>query len=309
MTKILFPPEKELFYSRKDPNDIRLGDIVRYKERDYSDCKVVLVGCPQDVGVERNMGRVGAKHAPREIRKALYKYPVSKSHEDLLLFDAGDLNVNGELEEVHERLMEVVKHFLKDHKKVIVLGGGNDISYADCRALSESTKNRNILAFNVDRHLDVRAQERRNSGTPYRQLLEEKFVEPANFHEVGINSYSNSPIYTKYLLKLGVNIHYLGDLREFGIKDKINQILEESETRSIFWGFDMDVVRAVEAPGVSDPSPMGFTARGVCEIADCAAADPRTRIIEITEVNPEYDKDGITAKLAANIIMRALANS
>ena len=52
---------------------------------------------------------------------------------------------------------------------------------------------------------------------------------------------------------------------------------------------------------------MGLTAREVCEIADVAASDPRTRIIEITEVNPDYDRDGITSKLAANIIVRALA--
>lgn len=76
-----------------------------------------------------------------------------------------------------------------------------------------------------------------------------------------------------------------------------------------FFGFDLDVVRAVEAPGMSDPSPMGLTAREVCEIADMAAADPRTRIIEVTDVNPDYDQDGITCKLAANIVMRAPARS
>jgi len=57
----------------------------------------------------------------------------------------------------------------------------------------------------------------------------------------------------------------------------------------IFFGFDLDVVRSMEAPGVSDPGPMGFSAREVCEIADVAASDPRTRIIEITEVCPEFD--------------------
>ena len=67
------------------------------------------------------------------------------------------------------------------------------------------------------------------------------------------------------------------------------------------------MVHAAEAPGVSDPSPMGLTAKEVCEIADVAARDPRTRILEISEVNPAFDRDGITAKLAANIIMRALA--
>ncbi len=30
-------------------------------------------------------------------------------------------------------------------------------------------------------------------------------------------------------------------------------------------------------------------------------------MIELTEVHPKFDRDGVTAKLAANIIMRALA--
>jgi arginase family enzyme len=29
--------------------------------------------------------------------------------------------------------------------------------------------------------------------------------------------------------------------------------------------------------------------------------------VEISEVNPVYDRDGITAKLAANLVLRALA--
>ena len=36
----------------------------------------------------------------------------------------------------------------------------------------------------------------------------------------------------------------------------------------------MDVVAAAEAPGVSDPSPMGLTAKEVCEIADVGGARP-----------------------------------
>ena len=87
----------------------------------------------------------------------------------------------------------------------------------------------------------------------------------------------------------------------------MREIIAASGAEGIFFGFDLDVVAAAEAPGVSDPSPMGLTAKEVCEIADAAARDPRTRVVEISEVNPVYDRDGITAKLAANIVMRALA--
>ncbi len=301
----LNPVSKKIFTSRADPNDIRFGDIIFSDQNNYMDANIMIIGCPQDKGVKRNKGRVGARQAPAEIRRALYRYPVSKSHAHLQILDLGDVSLDGKLEDIHARLYRVVLQLVRDGKIVVILGGGNDISYPDCQALS--TVMEQPLVFNIDRHLDVRADEVRNSGTPYRQLLEEEHIDPGMFHEVGINTFANSQKYIDYIEQKGVNIHYLGEIREKGIKRTIQAVVKNSEADSIFWGFDLDVVRASDAPGVSDPSPMGFTSRQVCEIADVAASDDRTRIIEIAEVNPKYDLDGITSKLAANIIVRALA--
>lgn len=303
----LIGTEEGLFYSRHDPNDVRFGDIALRDRESYKRCEVVVVGCPQDEGVRRNGGRVGARHAPVEIRKALYRYAVSEAHEHLRLFDAGDVRLSRRLENTHDRLKGVVQCFLADGKKVVVLGGGNDISYPDGCALSAVVEN--PLVFNIDRHLDVRADTPRNSGTPYRQLLDEGKVKPELFHEVGINSFNNSRTYMEWVEKTGAHIHLLGDLRRDGVGATVRGFVEKSHADGIFFGFDLDVVHAAEAPGVSDPSPMGLTAMEVCEIADVAAAEARTRLIEISEVNPTYDLSGITAKLAANIIVRALAQS
>jgi len=296
---------KEIFFSRNDPNDIRLGDIVKSNYSDYANANEIVIGCPQDEGVRRNKGRSGASFAPTEIRKALYRYPVTDSHNHLKPFDLGNIKIENTLEEIHDVLFNVVRKIIQDGKKAIILGGGNDISYPDCAALC-SVENR-VLTFNIDRHLDIRSDEQINSGTPYRRLLDEGIITPELFHEVGINSFSNSPRYIKCAEELGVHIHYLGELREKGVGTSIQSITQSTNVDAIFWGFDMDVVRSVEAPGVSDPNPMGLTARQVCEIADVVSKDSRTKIIEITEVNPHYDTNGITSKLAANIIIRALA--
>ena len=303
--KRLDPVDEGLLYSRKDPNDTRLGDVVLRDQALYPQASVVVVGCPQDVGVRRNGGRIGARHAPAEIRRALYRYAVSEAHEHLRLFDAGDVTIGETLEITHDTLREVVRSFLADGKAVVVLGGGNDISYPDCSALASLAKD--VLVVNVDRHLDVRADQPRNSGTAYRQLLEEGRIRAELFHEVGTNSFANSQTYRRYVEERGAHIHYLGDLREAGVGATVRGIVQRSRADAIFWGFDLDVVHAAEAPGVSDPSPMGLTAREVCEIADVAAGEERTRIIEVTEVNPTHDIGGITSKLAANIIVRALA--
>ena len=300
----IIPVSDDVFYRRNDPYDVRLGDVAFANRDKYGDTNVVLIGCPQDIGVVRNKGRAGAADGPDEIRKELYKYPVSKSHQHIKLVDLGNIDVSGELEETHSRLQEVVTHLLKDGKTIVVLGGGNDISFPDGCAIAKSSEN--PLVFNIDRHLDVRADEVRNSGTPYRQLLE-GCISPENFHEVGINTFANSQGYMDWVEEQGAHIHLLGDIRKAGVYKTIKGIVDSSDADAIFWGFDMDVVRAAEAPGVSSPGPMGFTAAEVCEVADVAAIDERTKIIEITEVNPRYDVNNLTRKLAANVIMRALA--
>jgi formiminoglutamase len=303
--QMLVPAEPELFFSRGDAMDPRMGDRVRRRIEDYPEAQVVLVGCPQDEGVRRNRGRVGAAEAPAGIRRALYRYPVSEAHEGLRLLDLGDIAFGDSLEDTHARLNRVVRQCLVDGRKVVILGGGNDISFPDCSALAAEVAS--VLAFNIDRHLDVRADTPCNSGTPYRQLLEGGWLRPDSFHEVGINSFANSLPYRRYVEELGVGVHYLDELRRDGVGATVAAIVAASPAQGLFFGFDLDVVRAAEAPGVSDASPMGLTAKEVCEIADVAARDPRTRVIELTEVNPTYDRDNITCKLAANIVMRALA--
>ncbi len=76
--------------------------------------------------------------------------------------------------------------------------------------------------------------------------------------------------------------------------------------KAIFWGFDLDSVRASDAPGVSAPSPVGLTAEQICRIGTIAGRDARTRVIEFSEVNPTLDIDGRTSRLAALILMYTL---
>jgi formiminoglutamase len=306
LSALLVPADPGLFYRRDDAFDPRMGELALRGVEALPGAAVALIGCPQDEGVRRNRGRVGAAQGPAEIRRALYRYPVSEAHAGLRLVDLGDIRPGATLEQTHDALHAAVRHCLRQGLKVVVLGGGNDISYPDCSALAAEVPS--VLAFNIDRHLDVRADPVRNSGTPYRQLLEEGCIQSGAFHEVGINSFANSLAYRRYVEALGVGVHYLAELRERGVGATVQGIVDASAAAGIFFGFDMDVVAAAEAPGVSDPSPMGLTAKEVCEIADVAARDPRTRVVEISELNPVYDRDGITAKLAANLIMRALAS-
>lgn len=297
------PPNPDLFFSRKDPNDPRLGEVVRTRPEDYASSRIVILGCPQDEGVRRNGGRVGSAAAPAAIREQFYKLTTNNIRWNL--FDLGDLDVSCTLEEIHDRLSDVVEQVLKDDKRLIILGGGNDISYADGRAMARVFGNAGWIGVNVDSHLDVRIADERNSGTPYRQLLDEGLIVATSFYEVGYQSHLASPVYYDYIRNLGVNRISLELLRsraeaDLELKESIREkFIKHSTTLSTFFGFDMDAVRSADAPGTSAPSPLGLRAGEFIQLVKYAASLANTRIIEFSEVNPNFDIDGRTSKLVA----------
>ena len=297
-------PNEDLLYKRNDPEDIRLGEKVYSKTEDYSKADVVILGSPQDEGVIRNKGREGAKLAPDKIRESFYKLTLSEKIKSIKIFDLGNIKIEDSLEDIHKRQEEVVFQLLSDNKKVIILGGGNDISYPDCKALSKY--NNNPLVFNIDSHFDVRPDKTRNSGTSYRMLLDENLVNPKNFYEIGIKQHSSAIAHKNYLKKKGSRIYYYDKISGRKINKVLMEILLKKKNKILFWGFDIDSIKESDAPGVSAPNPVGFSSEEALLIAETAGREKRTKIFEISEVNPKFDFDNKTSRLAALIIWRFL---
>ncbi len=296
-------PDPSLFYSRNDVNDVRMGQIVGRDEKDYENADVVILGNPQDEGIRRNYGRPGAAAAPAAIREQFYRltpFNVRKR-----IFDIGDVRIESSLEETHDNHQAIVTEILKHNKRLIVLGGGNDISFPTGCAMADTFGSEWWIGVNIDSHLDVRLAEHRNSGTPYRQLLEGGHLLPTYFYEVGFQSHFCSPVYYEYIRDLGVHRISLELLRsrsepDIELKEQIREkFIGHSSSLNTFFGFDMDAVRMSDAPGTSAPSPLGLKASEFIQLVKYAASLANTKVIEFTEVNPEYDIDDRTTKLVA----------
>lgn len=299
--KDLTQPDEKLFFKNDDRNDVRLGEIV--PNANYDESNIVILGCPQDDGVKRNGGRVGAAFAPNAIREQFYRLtPFGISHN---ICDLGNLNLQNSLEETHEHLTNIVRKILEDRKKLIVLGGGNDISYASGKAMAEAFGARNWLGVNVDSHFDVRAEVMRNSETPYRQLLEENLIRPDYLYEIAFQPQFASPVYFRYLHSLGINLVSFEQIRsretaDLELRELMRQkFIHHSQSLSAFFGFDMHAVRSADAPGTSAPSPIGLRSGEFLNLVQFAAKLINTKIIEFTEVNPNFDIDNRTTKLVA----------
>jgi formiminoglutamase len=310
--KLTSRPDRRLFFAPNDVNDVRLGEVTSSRDEDYAAADIVILGCPQDEGVRRNNGRVGAAAAPDAIREQFYKltpFNIKKR-----LFDLGDVLLGSSLEETHDTQKGVVKQILLDGKRLIVLGGGNDISYPDGCAMAEVFGPDKWIGINVDAQLDVRVADQRNSGTAYRQLLDEGYLLPNYFYEVAYQTHFASPVYYKYLRDLGVNRISLEMLRsrehaDIELKENIRQrFIGQSSSLNTFFGFDIDVVRSADAPGSSAPSPLGLRAGEFITLVKYAASLANTKLIEFTEVNPTYDIDDRTTKLVAIAMHRFISH-
>jgi formiminoglutamase len=283
-----------------DPYDLQMQDVSLFSIDDLPQATHVVVGCPQDQGVQRNHGRPGAAMAPEAIRAMFYRLKPPANQGSVRLLDLGDIRVDGALEEIHDRLQTVVAAALAEGKKVIVLGGGNDISFADGAAMAKVFGE--IAAVNIDAHLDLRISDCCHSGTPYRNLLDHGLLRPGNLFEVGIQPSANSAVYLGDAMDLGVQVTTLKEVRRQGAGTFFSALLASLHDRALFVGIDMDSVRNADAPGVSAPSPIGFTAEEVLHFAADCHHHRAIGVFEISEVNPKFDRDNCTASLAALVI-------
>ncbi len=314
--KLLSDAPDAVFFSRNDESDPRMGDIVRRQKENLSpDIRIGIVGFPEDEGVKRNRGRVGAKEAPNEIRKALYKFTpfaISKSKQipELPIFDFGNVKTGGSLEETHQRVQAVVETLVANNILPIVLGGGHDATYPTFLAFSK--KAASTGAINIDTHLNFRKSDpHRSNGTAFRQILDHTHspLAPMNFVEVGAQSFANSKEHYEELNDRGATVFTLGDVR----KERIEKILDiayeiaSNSSERMYVSFDLDSVQSSDAPGVSASYPTGLTAEELLKAAHFAGLRQKIKAIDIVEVNPKFDVDGKTSKLAALVVMYFLA--
>jgi formimidoylglutamase len=310
----LAPPDSRLFFSKNDPDDPRMGDLVARDFETLPDgARAALIGVPQDIGVARNGGRVGAAEAPDAIRAMLYRLAPydaveSRSIPPNFLIDMGNIRCDGELEEIHERLAAVVRHVCEAGLVPIVLGGGHDITYASASGVYAAHGELGLLNF--DAHLDVRPPlPARNSGTSFRMLIEEGKILPNNFVEFGIQSFANAESHIRWLVEKGGRIITLDEIRTRGFTTSLGtaMLIAGSGVARTYGTLDIDGVRAADAPGVSAAMPDGFSAQELLETARMLGRRPSTAALDIVEVNPRHDRDNITAKLAAHAVMHFLA--
>ncbi len=307
----------------------------------YDQQCIGLIGFACDQGVRRNQGRVGARAAPPLIRQAFATLPVIAELQQrfdgqllTLLGDAGDIHCHDDndfaasiLEQAQVTYADKVSHIIKQGGLPIGLGGGHAIAYGSFLGLWQTLAKADALhgnkdnngsddsvqkdempvigIINFDAHLDIRQSDVATSGTPFRQIAEHLAENGQPFHYccIGVSRFSNTAALFDRAEQLGVHIISDEDCHH-QTWDTLAEQIEAfiSHVDVLYMTIDMDCLPSSVVPGVSAPAAYGIELSFVERAVKLIMASGKVKIADIAEINPTFDVDNRSCKVAARLL-------
>jgi formiminoglutamase len=263
----------------------------------------VILGFASDEGVRRNKGRTGAAAAPAAIRAALGPLAF---HLDRTVSDAGDIVVAaGALEDGQARAGQAIAAMLDAGRLTVVLGGGHETAYASYLGVagSETVRGgRRLGILNLDAHFDLRDEPLPSSGTPFLQMAQAEAAAGRDFRYavVGISAPNNTRALFATAEQLGVQHLADEDCTGAQARDFVARFLDSVDV--LYLTIDLDVLPASVAPGVSAPAAYGVPLPVISAVCRQVAESGKLLHVDVAELNPSFDIDGRTAKVAARLV-------
>lgn len=294
---------KDLWNGRLDSYeeiDLRLWQVVQEIKEAQEAGGVCFVGYDTDDGVVRNLGRKGAESGSNAIRKAIQSFPQLKG---LKVYDYRNLEKKS-VEEAQKEYSEKISDVLKKGIFPIGLGGGHDIAYGSYLGIRKAHPDKKIGIINFDAHLDMRPYDKgRTSGTSFKEIMDND--KNTQYAIVGFQKMGNTERLIKTAEAFNVVI-----LEEECSEESIIKSLEEfvKKVDIVYVTFCMDVFDASTAPGVSAPVVMGLDPKKGKRLLRFLMETEKVVCVDFAEVNPVYDIDNMTAKLAGCLIYEVMGH-
>jgi formiminoglutamase len=257
---------------------------------DLEGCHLALVGIQED---RRAVNNLGCGKAPDAVRKHLYK--LLQGNYSLKMADLGNISPGHSVEDSYFALTSVLEELLKRNIVPVIVGGSNDLAYANYLAYQKLEQTINMVA--VDPSFDLGDADSDLDSRSYlgRIILHQpNFL--FNFSNVGYQSYFVDQVSVELMEKLNFDLHRLGQAQ--AKMEDVEPVVRNADILS----FDMSAIRASDAAGCGTATPNGFYGEEACQIARYAGISDKLSSFGIYELNPAFDKNKQTAHLAAQMV-------
>jgi formiminoglutamase len=267
---------------------------------------IVLVGFACDEGVRRNGGRIGAKDGPMAIRKALANLAW---HQHCPVYVDGDVRCDdGDMEGAQSRLASVVASAIAAGHRPLILGGGHETAWGTFQGIVAAKPHANIGVINIDAHLDLRADEPGNSGTPFNQMAKwcEKNGQAFLYLCLGVSEPSNTMALFDRATEIGSEWRLDTDIDSWRTSALSAAEKFMAAADLVHLSIDLDVLPSAVMPAVSAPATRGVAFDAVEAIAGYSLGRGKIAAVDLVELNPMLDPGGNCARVAARLAWRAV---
>ncbi len=247
------------------------------------------------LGVVENRNHVdyiGEGFALDEIRKAFYAlFPGAWTTN---VVDLGDINAGASVEDTYFALRETIEILVKQNVIPLLLGGTQDLTYANYRAYDALMPMVNLV--NVDSKFDLgdSAKPIKNNSFVGKVILDEPY-NLFNYANIGYQTYFNSQEEIDLMDRLYFESYRLGEInRDITL---VEPVLRDANIVSI----DLTAVKGAEVSLKQKFSPNGLDGKEICAIARYAGISNKVSSFGIYEYKPSPDDD-ITSMLVAQIM-------
>ena len=225
---------------------------------------------------------------------------------EVKVVDVGDVPGNPNDIEEHYRTAEAVIRKLLDRNVMpIVIGGDHGIPIPVLRGFSQYSP---ITLIHVDAHLDWRDHVngvREGLSSPIRRASEMEHIE--EIFQIGLRSAGSArPEEMQAALQYGSHLIPDIELQEIGMKAVLDKIPDGS---NYYLTIDADGVDPTIMPAVAGPAPGGVTYNQMRMLIHGLVDKGRVVGMDIVEITPKRDVNGITAITAGRFICNLIGKA
>lgn len=273
----------------------RLGEIFEKHTSeegfpDLAEIEIAIFGVDDDRNAVDNHGCGMASMSVRE-----YLYRLLPGTYKTSVADLGDILRGDTVEDTYFAVTAVVEALLELNITPLIIGGGQDITYAMYRAYKNRKSIINIAA--IDNMFDLgESEDQLNSRSYLSHIILHKPNYLFNYTNIGYQTYFVEQQAIDLMRNLFFDVYRLGVLHS-----DITQVEPLVRNADLFT-FDVSAIRQSDAPGNANATPNGFYGEEACQIARYAGMSDKITSAGFFEMNPSLDRNGQTAHLLSQMI-------
>lgn len=280
-------------HQNNDYSANQLGGFVEvYTEGNFPDlteADVVLIGVPEFRGTATQ----GDADSLAQIRKEYYK--LYRGPERLRIADLGNLLIGEKTTDTFHLLAEVLEECERRSLFALIIGGGQDATFAQYRSCVRLQKMVNLVS--VDARFDLGLESDDLKATSYlSKIIQDEPNFLFNFSNLGYQSFLVPQESVELVNKLYFDAHRLGLVRSE--IEEVEPILRNADVLSV----DLCCIRLSDAPATMGGSPNGFFGEEMCKVMRYAGLSGRLSSLGIYEYESSRDVNGQTAQLVAQMM-------